>query len=143
MKHHGRRSSTLLKSHLHRLYYQVGIGARRKGPAKDQARKQVQNRSEIMPTPFRPHERDFTAPNAIGRLNVELAVEAIGNVDMLYGGLFIRMIPRLLSDQTKFGHQLSDLEASNRRTFLAHHARDAAAARRTANVDEPLTSRAR
>jgi len=92
MKHHGRRSSTLLKSHLQRLYNQVGIGARGECPANDPARKQVQHRREIMPTSLRPHERDVTAPNAVGRLNVELAVEAIGNVGTLYGGLFIRMI---------------------------------------------------
>ncbi len=60
----------------------------------------------------------------------------VRDIDPLDRGLLVGMAPRLLADQSKFFHQAADLEAANHRTFLAHHAHDAAAAGRASALDE-------
>lgn len=91
-----------------------------------------------MPTSLRPDIRDVTTPHLIRRTNLEFAIEMVRDIDPLDRGLLVGMATRLLADQPEFFHQAADLEASNRRTFLAHHAHDAATASRASTLDEQL-----
>jgi hypothetical protein len=48
------------------------------------------------------------------------------------------MRPRLFADKTKLSHQATHLESTNELTFIAHHPRNAAAARSTSALIEKL-----
>lgn len=91
-----------------------------------------------MPATLSPDVGDVTTPDLVRRINREPAIEMVRNVDPLYRGLLVRVTPGLLADQSQFLHQATDLEAANHRTFLAHHAHDAAAAGRAAALDEQV-----
>jgi len=80
-----------------------------------------------MPAALCPDVSDDAAPDLIGRIDHELPVEPIRDVDPFDRGLLVGMTTGLLADQSLLLHQASDLEAANHRALLAHHAHDAAA----------------
>ena len=105
------------------------VRTRRERPTDDAAREEVQDCGRVVPAPLRPNVCYVAAPDSIRCIHHKLPIQAIRNVHALDGGSLVGVAARLFADQPKLGHQSTDLETSDGNALLAHHSRDAAAAR--------------
>src|SRR5690606_3598913 len=138
VEHHLLRSATLLVGHVERPGSQFRIRPVREGPANHAASVQIQDHSQVMPATLRPDIGDVAAPDLVGTLDSELAIEPIRDVGTFHRRGLVRMRARLLADEPKLAHQTPNLETPDRHAILTQHAQNAAAARSATALAEQL-----
>lgn len=94
-------------------------------PIHDLSREQIQQGRQVVSANLCPDVGDVIAPDLIGRINHELPVKAIRDVDSINSSLHVGMTNGLLSDQPHILYQTNALKAASCHALGAHQAHDA------------------